>query len=382
MKKNSVILRTILFLLSLIFLFGSVYAQKIETVDGVKVIHNDKPKWGKKPKVALEYVRQIGEFDAEDENYQFYQPRGIVKDKEGNIYILDGGNHRIQKFDKEGNYLLTIGQKGKGPGEMEMPLFFNINGESHIYLVDMGNYRVQKYSSAGEDLGSFKTEMFRMVSSFCFLKSGELLAYIYVFNRPGQKSEENKEKPALFSVLNSDGELQRSFGKLSTHKEWQIANYINSSAFDTDKDDNIYAAFGLQNKIEKYSPEGVLLFTMDRPLKFKVNHKMVKRKMTIRGETREMDFPELTSVSNGLGIDHKSRIWVETVTKQGKINNEDLGNNIPPETELEIFDNEGILLGKLPLPEQRGGMKIIGDRIYMINMSEEMCIYEYKIVDK
>ena len=92
-------------ILVLVFIFSPLLAQKIENVDGVKVIHNDKAKWGKKPKVALEFVRQIGEFEAEDENYQFFRPEDIVKDKDGNIYINDSGNCRIQKFDSDGNYL-------------------------------------------------------------------------------------------------------------------------------------------------------------------------------------------------------------------------------------------------------------------------------------
>jgi len=158
MKKTSVIFKMIFVLLSLIFLFGSVYAQKIETVDGVKVIHNDKPKWGKKPKVALEFIRQIGEFETEDDNYRFFRPRDILKDNEGNIYVLDYGNCRIQKFDPEAKYLLTIGQKGQGPGEFERPSFFMMNKESIIHTYDGGNRRIEKHSAMGKSEGSFRME--------------------------------------------------------------------------------------------------------------------------------------------------------------------------------------------------------------------------------
>ena len=60
---------------------------------------------------------KIGELETEDENIAFHIPSDIVIDEQGNIYILDSGNHRIQKFDPEGNYLASFGRKGQGPGE-------------------------------------------------------------------------------------------------------------------------------------------------------------------------------------------------------------------------------------------------------------------------
>jgi hypothetical protein len=55
----------------------------------------------------------------DDENYMFYRVKNIEVDNQGNIYVLDAGSHRVQKYDKDGNYLLTIGKRGQGPGEFE-----------------------------------------------------------------------------------------------------------------------------------------------------------------------------------------------------------------------------------------------------------------------
>ena len=48
-------------------------------------------------------------------------PGDVAVDKAGNIYILDSGNARIQKFGPDGKYLATIGRKGQGPGEFILP---------------------------------------------------------------------------------------------------------------------------------------------------------------------------------------------------------------------------------------------------------------------
>jgi hypothetical protein len=88
---------TVFMALFLVSIF--VRAQKIETVNGVRVVHNEKGgKWGANPEVKLELIRTMGGLEAE-ENLSFNNPNDIVRDSAGNYYILDSGNNRIQKLD-------------------------------------------------------------------------------------------------------------------------------------------------------------------------------------------------------------------------------------------------------------------------------------------
>src|SRR5512142_2181724 len=94
-----------------LFLFAAALAQKVETVDGVRVVHNQKGGlWGKAPKVSLELVRRIGDVDTEDEHFAFNYPSDVTADKDGNIYVLDSANARVQKFGPDGKFLATIGR--------------------------------------------------------------------------------------------------------------------------------------------------------------------------------------------------------------------------------------------------------------------------------
>ena len=63
---------------------------------------------------------------------------GIDLDSEGDIYVVDSGNGRIQKFDSNGNFLLKWGR-------FRDPYGIKLDGEGNIYLSDYVNDRIQKY---------------------------------------------------------------------------------------------------------------------------------------------------------------------------------------------------------------------------------------------
>jgi len=70
-----------------------------EIIDGVRHVNNYPPLWGDESRVGLEFVRKIGELEEENENYLMYRIIDVCLDKEGNLYVVDNGNRRIQVFD-------------------------------------------------------------------------------------------------------------------------------------------------------------------------------------------------------------------------------------------------------------------------------------------
>jgi hypothetical protein len=55
-----------------------------------------------------------------DDHYFFSSLRKIIADDDGRIYALDNKAARIQVYNKNGEYVETIGRKGQGPGEFEV----------------------------------------------------------------------------------------------------------------------------------------------------------------------------------------------------------------------------------------------------------------------
>ena len=108
-KKRCIIYLSMILLMGILYPMSGV-AQDIEIVDGVRIVHNDKPK---NSNISIELERVIGSMDTNDDNYMLYMPSALEKDDEGNIYVLDAGNFRVQKYDSNGKYLLTFGREGR-----------------------------------------------------------------------------------------------------------------------------------------------------------------------------------------------------------------------------------------------------------------------------
>ncbi len=91
-------------------------------------------------------------------NGQFNNPKAVTVDNDGNIYVADAENSRIQKFSPDGEFLISLGKQGAGPGEFNKPVGVDVDAEGYIYVADTWNHRVQKFSPEGEYLETYGKE--------------------------------------------------------------------------------------------------------------------------------------------------------------------------------------------------------------------------------
>ena len=80
----------------------------------------------------------------------FAKPTGVAVDSDGNLYVADLLNARVEVFDADGQFIRAFGKRGDGPGYFAMPKGIAVDCDGHIWVADSMQNRVQVYSQEGE----------------------------------------------------------------------------------------------------------------------------------------------------------------------------------------------------------------------------------------
>ncbi len=72
------------------------------------------------------------------------RPVGVtyVADRD-QLYVVDGGSHRVVVFEPAGGLVTTFGHNGSNPGEFNYPSHIAWDGGERLLVADSGNFRVQ-----------------------------------------------------------------------------------------------------------------------------------------------------------------------------------------------------------------------------------------------
>jgi len=186
---------------------------------------------------------------------QFNESQGIAVDGNGNVYVADLGNSRIEKFDSSGNFLLKWGSYGSGNGQFEsaggIPLGLAINRSSgNIYVVDNNNNRIQKFDSNGNFLikwGTYGTGdgQFNTPNGVVTDNAGN----VYVADRKNNRVQK----------FDSNGNFLSKWGSQGTGD----GQFNNPSDVAIDSFGDVYVVEGVNNRIQKftYTPRRVIGLT-------------------------------------------------------------------------------------------------------------------------
>ena len=82
--------------------------------------------------------------------YTFGRPTDVAWDPQGNIFISDGYvNHRVVKFDKNGRFVKQVGSQNAGaePSQFNTPHGIAVDGNGNVYVADRGNNRMQVFDN-------------------------------------------------------------------------------------------------------------------------------------------------------------------------------------------------------------------------------------------
>ena len=87
------------------------------------------------------YLTSPGDFGA---------PQGVAVDKDGNVYVTDTMNDRVEIFDADGAFISTFGKPGDGPGYFARPKGIAVDSDGHIWVADEMQDRLQVFNREGQ----------------------------------------------------------------------------------------------------------------------------------------------------------------------------------------------------------------------------------------
>jgi len=132
--------------------FIEIRSELLQTNSEIPVVENPKQPLYGEFEFELEEDLSIGRED--DINYIFDAVHNILIDGQGQIYVADSKSKRIQVFDKDGQYLMTVGRAGQGPGEFLYCRIMEVSPNGDIYV--RGQYqRVEVFLKDGNYKTSF-----------------------------------------------------------------------------------------------------------------------------------------------------------------------------------------------------------------------------------
>lgn len=128
-----------------------------------------------------------------DNNFIFSAISDIDLDKEGNIYILDAMDYRIQKFNSQGTFLNSITLKrGQGPEELSFNPIMAVTPEGELALLDWMARKILIYNNTGTFKRYFKLDFQPIDLEFYADENLAILGLnnekiIHIFDMEGQK---------------------------------------------------------------------------------------------------------------------------------------------------------------------------------------------------
>ena len=178
------------------------------------------------------------------DSLRFNRPTDVAVAEDGSFYVSDGYiNSRIVKFSADGKYLFEWGTKGNKPGQFNIPHAIDLDKNGNVYVADRENDRIQVFDPNGKFLKEFNDKKFEGLYSVTIDKSTQ-----HLFAVDFLVVMKYFTKGSNIMEYDETGKLITRFGR-STSVDAPVTRFHDIAV---DNEGSIYVCDIIGNKIMKY----------------------------------------------------------------------------------------------------------------------------------
>lgn len=352
--------------LLLLMSYHGVEAQKIKTVDGVKVISNGKkpsPPKGQPATIKLTEELVIGQSDNPDEALS--EVGMFVVDKEGNLFVVDSKDRKVKAFDRNGKFLRLIGKPGEGPGELGLPTGVQFTPDGQLMVEDATNRRLSFFKPSGEFIRSASTADKMGLLNILLDGQGNYLGREIGVSGNKMFFEIKKYSPELKPLFSLD---KIDFPVPLPGSGAKINMMELASIYQFDGAGNIFYGRNIAYEIKVLDPQGKHIRSIQKEYdQVKITQEdideiLARIPTTSIGSANIKDmfvFPDYFPPFQFFLLDDRGRMYVRTY-KKGKAKGE---------YEIDVFDAEGTFIAQFIT--KAGLMIWRGDKAYGVEETED-----------
>ncbi len=172
--------------------------------------------------------------------------KGVAVDSDGNIYVADRLNFRVQKFSPEGDFLAKWGRQGDNPGEFRALWGLAVDADGNVYTTEQNNNRIQKFTSDGQFLMIIGSEgegngQLRRPTGVAVSPNGD----VYVADTMNDRIQR----------FGADGTFIQAWGSGGSG----AGQFSQPNGIDIGPSGDVYVADTGNNRIKKYTKTGSLI---------------------------------------------------------------------------------------------------------------------------